>query len=310
MKKSIKRIFKNIGLEVRRVPKPPVANKEPKQYTIVFGPYSLKTDNESLSVNYIRHPENNQVLARLGRLVSRHFPLSGIIDIGANCGDTGALLRSVCSLPILCVEGDPHLLQQLVSNTAPWPDITILPEYLGEHTQEVAMEIQKQGWNNTLVPKSGTGKSVTLRRLDEITIPWLKEHAVSFLKCDTEGFDNAILFGARGLLSRDHPVLLFEYNRENMQMINEDGLRIFPYLEQLDYDLLIFYDDGGRMILSTDTHQTSLIRDVHDYADGEHGIYYYDIVAFPRKLYSVAEEFLAVERAHRANPTSLNRNGQ
>jgi len=172
------------------------------------------------------------------------------------------------------------------------------------------MEIQKQGWNNTLVPKSGTGKSVTLRRLDEITIPWLKEHAVSFLKCDTEGFDNAILFGARGLLSRDHPVLLFEYNRENMQMINEDGLRIFPYLEQLDYDLLIFYDDGGRMILSTDTHQTSLIRDVHDYADGEHGIYYYDIVAFPRKLYSVAEEFLAVERAHRANPTSLNRNGQ
>jgi FkbM family methyltransferase len=301
MKNVLKHLFAMCGFQIQRLPRQSAVCQE---YRLNFGSYTVVTDSEALAHSYATYPETNQVIPRLCRLVGLRFPTSGVIDIGANCGDTAALMRSACDLPILCIEGDPHLLAMLRRNTAALPRITVVDCYLGESTCTLPIEIRKEGWNNTLVLNAASPKFVRLIRLDELDHPWLAENQVSFLKCDAEGFDVAIILGARGLLDRDHPILLFEYNRENMAEIGEPGMRIFDYLREMNYGQLAFYDAYGRYLLAADIKDRSLLADLHDYADGVNGkVYYYDIVAFPRMHQELADEFIQNERDYRISLT-------
>ncbi len=299
MKILLKKIFSVLGLEIHRKkilsPEPPC-----KEHRLAFGRYSVVTNNAALAHLYKNHPEMNQALARLAQLVEQHCPNTGIIDVGANCGDTVALLRSVCHLPILAIEGDIELLNTLRANIAQLDDVTLLACYLGENTGTMSVNIEKSGWNSTLIPSTSAASSVNIVRLDEVRTPWLAAQRVSLLKCDTEGFDNAIIFGAQRLLDRDHPILCFEYNRENMAGINEPGLRIFPYLKQLGYEVVLAYDNVGRFVLSTKTSESALLTDLHDYADGvNRGIYYYDFIVFPSDCTEIARLFCLSEAMYR-----------
>jgi FkbM family methyltransferase len=300
LKSLIKKTFERAGLKVSRAPfvAPPPADGI---YHLRFGRFDISSRSVQQVKSYAEYPETNQALGRLAEMVGRKRPHSGIVDIGANCGDTAAIIRSSTDLPILCVEGDDGLFKTLSANGVQLPEVTLVQHYLGEKTETGSVKVEKEGWNNTLVPSAGEGRQIRLTRFDELEHPWLTTHTVGLLKCDTEGFDIRILFGARGVLQRDHPVLHFEYNRENLSGIGEDGLRLFPYLSGLGYRSVLFYDAFGRFLLSTDLQNESLILDLHDYADGVHGkVYYYDIAAFHETDEELAREFVKSERAYRA----------
>jgi hypothetical protein len=93
------------------------------------------------------------------------------------------------------------------------------------------------------------------------------------------------------------PVVYFEYNRENMSQIGEDGLPTLRILHNLGYNWIIFFDNTGRFLTGTSLSNTDLINDLHDYADGRHGqICYYDLCIFHKSDDDIARSFLEQEK--------------
>ena len=73
---------------------------------------------------------------------------------------------------------------------------------------------------------NGRGKKVSFMPLDD-AIEDIDLHKVKLLKVDTEGFDARVLRGSQNVLKIGRPVVLFEYNRENLTPLGEDGLSSF-----------------------------------------------------------------------------------
>ena len=297
MKILIQGLLNLAGYQIRRVqPSLPVDNTTGE---LSFGPYKIECDNNGILQSYKSAPCTNKFLGRLALCLSESNPELGIVDVGANCGDTAALMRSYSKLPILCIEGDNKLHALLNKNLVQCPDITIIKSYLGEVTGPVSVNIDKEGWNNTLVPSADSDLIVEIVRLDELKHPWLSERKIGLLKIDTEGFDVSIIHGAKRLLEESRPIISFEYNRDNMDAISESGLRVFPYLASLDYEGLMLYDNYGRYFMSTTVKDVELLAELHNFIQcPKRGIYYFDIVAFPKSATLLWRKFRESEIAN------------
>ena len=101
------------------------------------------------------------------------------------------------------------------------------------------------------------------------------------LKIDTEGFDGAIIRGAVNLIEQTKPVILFEYNRNCMGRIGEDGLSTFKLLETMGYRAVMFYENTGWFMLATTLISHDLIQQLHEYCDGYNAsVDYMDVCVF------------------------------
>jgi FkbM family methyltransferase len=300
MKPFARKVFGIFGLQVHRL-HPPTDCSGPLR----FGRFVVETNNAELIRSYRNYPENNTVITRLVTLISRKGPIA-MIDIGANCGDSLAIAKAASpDSEVLCVEGDESMLSDLARNAQQFTGVEIKGGYLGESTGHVSVSIQKRGYNNTLASSEG-GEVISIERLDKMVLSWTGLPRLRFIKCDTEGYDIAVLFGARETLRTFQPIVLFEYNREAMQTVGEGGSRIFSFLAELGYHDVLFYDNLGRFLLATDLLQENLLRDLHDYADGRAGqIYYYDIIAFANKDAELVADFLREERLRRSVHSTL-----
>jgi FkbM family methyltransferase len=248
------------------------------------------------------HPDYTGMLARIVAIVVRKYPDASMIDVGANVGDTVAVARSAAAIPVVCFEGDPAVFPFLERNIRQFPGVTAHRVFLGERTETIAVDVDKAGWNATIVPRaSGATQALELRALDD----FLAAHPVAgrprILKVDAEGFDARILRGAARLLAEQRPVVLFEYNRYNMAAIAEEGWPLFGWLRGLGYSRAFFYDAAGRFVLAAVLEAGELVRDLHEYADGWNApVSYFDVCAFHSDDDDIASTFAAEERAHRA----------
>lgn len=234
------------------------------------------------------------------RTVVAKYPHAGLIDVGANIGDTLAVARSAADIPVVCVEGDPQCFAFLQQNIEQFERVSAHNVFLGEETERVSAQLQKEGWNTTIVPGDGT-KKLSIIRFDEFANTLEQRDSLKILKIDAEGYDTIILRGAGEFLRDVRPALMFEYNRHNMHAIGEDGLGTLHWLGDLGYRKALFYEPKGRLCLSCDITDAILIRDLHEYADGWNAaISYFDICTFHQSDNDIAEVFVADERARRA----------
>lgn len=60
---------------------------------------------------------------------------------------------------------------------------------------------------------------------------------VDFIKIDTEGWELFVLNGGQEIISKNKPVMLMEFNRENMKQCNVDEDEIYQFLNQIGYEL-------------------------------------------------------------------------
>jgi FkbM family methyltransferase len=265
------------------------------------GCYTVLTDSEALRHAYETSPEVNSVITRLVAALISGSTSAAMIDIGANCGDSVALAKSGGPVSVLCVDGDPTVCELLRRNVAQFAGVTVREVLLGETVGTISAEIIKAGWNSTLVTDNiSDPKQISLDTLDRVVSTWEALPRLRFIKCDAEGFDVRILFGARATLTTRRPVLLFEYNRDAMALTGEPGFRVFSYLREVGYSRVLFYDHRGRFLCAATLEDTTLLCDLHDYADGRRGeVCYYDVVAFHASDDSLSVGFIDEERRRR-----------
>ncbi|MEW5859432.1 MAG: FkbM family methyltransferase [Cyanobacteriota bacterium] len=257
--------------------------KEPLiQYNIAGFPLLVPISHQlPLILKLCPHYSSN--LARMAKYVKQKYQDLKFIDIGANIGDSIAILRKEAEFPILCIEGDNQFLSVLEKNSALFSEIYIAKTYLGEFNKTIRGNILKEGGTAHLQEQEDYGEKpiIEVKKLSEV----LKEYPLfstsKMIKIDTDGFDGKILRGATDFLKSEKPVIFFEYDPFLLAEQGDDGISIFKDLREYSYQNMLIYDNFGDLIISMDVDNTRLLQEIHLYFSGRWGHRYCDICIFP-----------------------------
>jgi FkbM family methyltransferase len=207
------------------------------------------------------HPEYGEAVGRIAA------ELGGpVVDVGANVGDTAAIVRAHADVPILCIEGDDRFFAILQRNATRF-DRPIELEHA--YVDAPAWAAVERGRGTArVVAGQGRLRSRTLGAI-------LDDHSAfaepALLKLDTDGMDVSILLAELELLGRLRPALFFEYDPHLGALPI-----VFERLRGLGYRDAHVYENTGEL-----ARRTTLDDDIHSAYAGHAGARYADILVLP-----------------------------
>ncbi len=210
--------------------------------------------------NFKEFPGYSQNLAAVTKLLLKKYPNLHAIDVGANIGDSAAIMQSEGNVPVLCIEGNPKFLGLLETNTKQMHAISVEPCFVGEE------EVMVKAVNNlgtAYLEKTNEGISVK-------TISSIIEKHAAFLntklfKIDTDGFDNKIIRGAKDFLVQSKSSVFFEYDPHFLSLQGERGLDIYPFLVAIGYTKFVIYDNLGDHLITLGANDFNKFEELHHY---------------------------------------------
>jgi FkbM family methyltransferase len=148
--------------------------------------------------------------------VLAHFDVTCVLDVGANAGQYGAMLRE-WGYPGRIVSFEPQagahgaLARRAAADPA-WQAAP--PMALGGRADQIELEVSAESDMSSLLPQSALMRQVSpssavvrretvpLCRLDDVAGSWIGADDRVFLKVDAQGYEAEVLAGAGELLER------------------------------------------------------------------------------------------------------------
>jgi FkbM family methyltransferase len=276
MKKLIKKAFNYLGFDIIKAPfnafnEKPIHKQKRKKASV--GKYELLA-NEAHQIGELlkRHHEYSRNLPRIAAILSEKWADFGIIDIGANIGDTVALLRSEgVENTIYCIEPVNYYFDLLSENTRSFSHVKCFNLWLDD------IENEKIGPLSIEV-KNGTARHIENGKATEFNKTTLDEFVdnqaltnIKLLKIDTDGFDFKIIRSGFNFIKKQKPVLFFEYDVVHLAENNDDAWQTLAILrDEMGYDQALYFDNFGRFLcaisLKNDERQAKqLLRYIQNY---------------------------------------------
>lgn len=273
---------------LRKIRKRAVAQRDPiVAYRI--GPHTIRIPlSHELPFHRKRFPHYAGNLVRIAGYAKGKYPELSVIDIGANIGDSLALLREFLDPPVLCIEGDDDYFRLLEENSARFPGVEIEKSFVGDRTVTERLQTKKAHGTARLVTSE---REIPIRTLADILTAHPAFSRSKLIKIDTDGYDNFIIRGSLGVLRSMKPVLFFEYDPYLLSIQGEEGYGIFRELKDAGYCAMLVYDNYGEYLLSTELDAEGVIEDIHHLFSGRRGEKYCDLCVFhveDRDLYAEA----------------------
>ena len=241
-------------------------------------------------------------LRRLARAVASKYPDFGVIDIGANVGDSVALIRNAApTAPVLCVEGNPHYVELLRANTAALQNVSIAPVFVGATTGELPASVESRRGSGHLKLGEATKTdakavpTVATVSLDSLLDRFPLQGRVKLLKSDTDGFEAVILTASADTLRRHRPVLFFEYDPDLLAQNGIAGSELLDFLNGVGYATCLLYDNFGDLLLAAELEDRRHLEEIDAYFRGRRSERYLDIAAFHEDDLDLYESFRAAE---------------
>jgi FkbM family methyltransferase len=206
--------------------------------------------------------------------------------VGANVGDSVAVLRAQAQFPILCVEADARFFDLLQRNAQQFSDVALVHAYLGEAPSQLSGRLRSaEGTGHvdatSAADNGGAGETISIRTLCQVLADHPAFAAAKLIKIDTDGYDCKILRGAAPCLARSKPVLFFEYDPYFLSRQGDDGISVFQTLRELGYRDLLVYDNLGNLIGPANMGDPAQLTRIHnEYCDHRPGGRYVDLCAF------------------------------
>jgi FkbM family methyltransferase len=239
------------------------------------------------------YPLYSSNLARLAKYVKQKYEHLKFIDVGANIGDSIALLRKEAEFPILCIEGDEQFLSVLEKNATLFAEVDIVKAYLGECSNTIRGTTIKQGGTAHLSTNKVGDNIIEVKKLSDVLKDYPSFWQSKMIKVDTDGFDCKILRGAADFLKSAKPIIFFEYDPFFLAEQGDDGTSIFKDLSNYGYKNLLIYDNFGDLMLSVNINNSRILEELHLYFSGRLGHRYCDICVFHTEdsdLFEIARE--------------------
>ncbi|HZP87555.1 MAG TPA: FkbM family methyltransferase [Burkholderiales bacterium] len=239
-------------------------------------------------------------LGEIARITFQKYPAAAAIDIGANIGDTAALISRHVRPAILCVEPSPRFLPWLRENARRIGEhVLICDAALGEEGEPITWQHRAPSTASAVAAPAGVQRC---RALASVLLDYPQLQSIKLIKTDTDGFDFKILLGSVDVITEHRPVLFFEHDPS----IGSDGparsLQCIDMLARIGYRRFLVFDNfGNPLIAARDPVQ---IAELNGYlaSNRRHGIavYYFDICAFSDDDTDLAEALTTLIQAHLA----------
>ena len=184
------------------------------------------------------------------KLLARNLEHDGIfLDIGAHIG-----YYSLYMLPLVkaiyAFEPDPRARAWLTSNLSPYPNAFVVPVAVGERSGRASYVLSRNPDTSHLSSNCTSEENVV--EVDVVTVDeFVTRHnlRVTAIKIDVEGFDIAVVAGARQTLRSQAPLVLTEAKPEE---------KLFELISDLDYRVFAFTRDfKTRQVAFEELHPNS-----------------------------------------------------
>lgn len=161
-----------------------------------------------------------------------------MIDVGANIGTHALPLARVGR--VLAFEPSPSIFARLIANAA-LNDATsfearqvALGDRVGTIDLFLPVDAANAGGATAIQTTSGRYISVPCTTLDAIAATE-DLGTVDAIKIDVEGYESAVIDGARLILTRQRPILIFEYNAHQWALAGQTFTAVRQRLVALGY---------------------------------------------------------------------------
>jgi hypothetical protein len=248
------------------------------------------------------HPLYDRRLPQLARLTGEYAPGATFIDVGANIGDTIALIRLAgAAMPVIGIEASLTYCKFLWANMLRrrdlFADVEFAWGYVGASGSEAAVSLGA-GTGSAAPGAAGmvteTAPSLALNRV-------ARDLDVALVKTDTDGFDQDVVAAELPFLRAKQPVVWSEAQTESA--VDEAKWRRLLAKMQGDWPKMILFDNFGFAITAGETARlgdqaVSMMayarRQRVRSGSGEitPTFYYLDIALFPRRFEALFEDFV------------------
>lgn len=241
--------------------------------------------------------------------ISRRAPDSVFLDVGANIGDTAALMAGYVGNPIVSVEGGEDFLPFLRSNVAMLgPQVSLIEQFVRSESLTGSRLRYNSGLGTGALQLSADDDGLDDQRF--ISVRDLLDEAsargprIGLIKSDTDGVDGFLMLD---YLARTDCPLFFECDTVNtIGGIPSPWPAVFQMLSDRQYSVVV-YDNFGLPVCVADSDPGTILRDLSGYIHMQYctqpiRLYYLDVWAFPRSASGIFESVAQQARARFLRP--------
>ncbi|MBV9997024.1 MAG: FkbM family methyltransferase [Caulobacteraceae bacterium] len=230
----------------------------------------------------IRFSRYGEPIREVSEVLAAKYPAFTAIDIGANIGDTAALIVGSNDVPVLCVEGNEKFLPFLLRNLSRISQrAEIAASYVGAGA--VVGRVRVEAGTARIEVKEGESP-VRTQTLPDIVEEHPRFGNSRLLKIDTDGFDSKIILSSLDFIATLKPVIFVEFSpgfneqegrecQEMLEALRSVGYCRFHVFDNFGNHMLCLRDDELHQMRSLSAYVKSTLRDLRP------ALFYYDICA-------------------------------
>lgn len=225
-------------------------------------------------------PYRDLCIGIAAKYFGKKYPNGAFLDVGANIGDTAAIMATYSDNDIHAIEPSSIYFDFLLKNARKIKSIKRCEQVFVSDGSNLTGTLSH--WGGTAFVKEVSSTTVIkTKRLEDVA-----SENTCFAKIDTDGFDFKILKAGLTWIEKHTPGLLFENQLESLNDLEESN-DILNILHGLGYNFFLVWDDAGYLLLSTHDHK--IIRHLNRYllhrtknSYAKH-LHYFDILAIHKK---------------------------
>lgn len=168
------------------------------------------------------------------------------VDVGANCGVLSVLMRRLTGSKgrVIALDPSPAACRRISEQAAvnDMPDICVIEAALGTAANRKRFSPGRVGIGVLPIVDAqftvGDTVDVSVLTLDDV-IAGLELPPVGLIKIDTDGSELDVLGGARDVLRRDRPALVFEVFGDGLRRRGVEPAGLADLLEAYEYELFV-----------------------------------------------------------------------
>ena len=249
---------------------------------IKCGAYEIEVPEEHILVKLLKsQPYRDLCVGITAKYISAKYPDGTIVDVGANIGDTAAVLATYARNKLILIEGSDYFYDILIRNIAKLPNEIVIKKAVVLDGSKISGSFRHWGGTASFHERAQGNVRIQSQRLSNIV-----DENTCFVKTDTDGYDFRILIDSLEWLASACPAILFENQIRNNQD-RDSADHLYARLMQIGYTYFIVWDDPGFHLASTTS--LDILTDLNRYLfkvfqnEGHKSIYNYDVLCLHRK---------------------------
>jgi FkbM family methyltransferase len=173
----------------------------------------------------------------------------GVIDVGANIGDSAAQILAKVDARLLCVEADPEYLPYLERNVGSDDRCVIEFGLLVTDSAEASGLGAVRRGGTTRFAQDGAGRAAAALAVAELPVRYPELPPIRLIKSDTDGYDTTLIPPLARTYAKSRPVLFFEYDPDLTRKAGKpDPAAVWEELRGAGYSYVGIWNNFGKPI--------------------------------------------------------------